>query len=414
MVNKLEKNTLRFLAGQFITAFGSQIFAFAMGLYILKTTGSAISFSITIAISMFPKMFAAPIAGYMNDRFDRKKMLVMIDFICGVITLIFFLISLRFFNVYLIYLLTFLLSILRVCDDVTVNAAIPNLKSKGVLKLNSLSQMVSSCARVFAPLIGGFAILYSNMSLFLLINALCFFIAAFLENLLEFESNVEDKQGNRKFFRSMKNGFDYTRSNKLILTLILFSLGMNAMFHLGYTITVPYIMNVTIGFSSTEYGILEGLTSAGAICASLALSRMKIDIYRLLYTSNVLLPVNLVIFGILSFFTDVPHMALMLLFALFKFTFGTLIITCNLSSMILLQTSAANEFRGRVLGFMAAIQSVLAPMAVFFAGFLSDKTPIWTMPILSGVILAGMAVAMIRRVTASHSGMEAKTLKAAS
>ncbi|MCL6459395.1 MAG: hypothetical protein K6T85_15465, partial [Gorillibacterium sp.] len=206
----------------------------------------------------------------------------------------------------------------------------------------------------------------------------------------------------------------YTRRNKLILTLILFSLGMNTMFHLGYTITVPYMMNVTLGFSSTEYGILEGLTSAGAICASLALSRMKIDMYRLLYTYNVLLQVNLVIFGVLSVFSNAPHMAMILLFALFKFTFGTLIIACNLSSMVILQTSAANEFRGRVIGFMAALQSVLAPMAVFFAGFLSDKAPIWTMPVLSGVILTGMAVAMIRMVTASRSGMEAKDIKIAS
>jgi hypothetical protein len=132
------------------------------------------------------------------------------------------------------------------------------------------------------------------------------------------------------------------------------------------------------------------------------------DMYRLLYYSNLLLPLILVVFGVLSLFTSAPHWALLVLFALFKFIFGTLIIACNLSSMILLQTSAANEFRGRVMGLMAAVQSVLAPLAVFFAGILSDKMPIWTMPVLGGTILIGMAAAMIKRVSLSRLAQEAK------
>ncbi|WP_249594336.1 MFS transporter [Peribacillus frigoritolerans] len=77
-INRMvKKNIFMLILCQVVSIFGSSIYSFAMGLYILSTTGSGLYFSITIALGTIPKIIFGPISGVVADRVDRKKMIVI-------------------------------------------------------------------------------------------------------------------------------------------------------------------------------------------------------------------------------------------------------------------------------------------------------------------------------------------------
>lgn len=89
-MNKENKNILLYAAGRLVSSLGSIIYSFAIGLYVLDSTGSGMKFAMTLLISFLPSMFITPFAGVLADRFDKKKIVVNMDLLNGFLFLIFF------------------------------------------------------------------------------------------------------------------------------------------------------------------------------------------------------------------------------------------------------------------------------------------------------------------------------------
>ena len=72
-INHESSNIALYTIGSLISHFGSAIYAFAIGLYVLKITGSSLSFATTLAFGVIPVILLSPFAGVIVDRFNRKK-----------------------------------------------------------------------------------------------------------------------------------------------------------------------------------------------------------------------------------------------------------------------------------------------------------------------------------------------------
>ncbi|MFP4662514.1 MAG: MFS transporter, partial [Halanaerobiales bacterium] len=77
-------NLYLFLSGKFISVFGSAIYAFAVGLYLLKTTGSGLTFAVNIVLYTIPMVLLNPVAGVIADRINKKFVVVGSDLLNGV------------------------------------------------------------------------------------------------------------------------------------------------------------------------------------------------------------------------------------------------------------------------------------------------------------------------------------------
>ncbi len=73
-----------FLLGKLVSLFGTRIMNFAISLYVLKFTGSGMSFAITMIVSTLPAIVLSPFAGVLADRVNRKLVGVLNDALCGV------------------------------------------------------------------------------------------------------------------------------------------------------------------------------------------------------------------------------------------------------------------------------------------------------------------------------------------
>ncbi|GAA0780233.1 MFS transporter [Hathewaya limosa] len=89
--NKFINNINCYILGRAISSFGTQIYNFILALYILKITGTALTFAITLVLSIIPRIILGPIAGILVDRLDRKKIIVITDILCGIIMLLLYL-----------------------------------------------------------------------------------------------------------------------------------------------------------------------------------------------------------------------------------------------------------------------------------------------------------------------------------
>lgn len=72
--------------GQLVSTIGSGLTSFALGIWILQTTGSATQFAITFLCTSLPNILVSPLAGALVDRWDRRRVMLLSDIGAGLST----------------------------------------------------------------------------------------------------------------------------------------------------------------------------------------------------------------------------------------------------------------------------------------------------------------------------------------
>ena len=65
--------------GQLVSTLGSQLGAFAGGVWLYDTTGSTTLFAISMLIFVVPSILFSPLAGVVSDRYDRRVVMIFAD-----------------------------------------------------------------------------------------------------------------------------------------------------------------------------------------------------------------------------------------------------------------------------------------------------------------------------------------------
>src|SRR3989304_2556966 len=73
--------------GQLISALGSGLTGFALGVYVYQTTKSTTAFALSILAFTVPGVFFSPVAGALVDRFPRRRVMVLGATRTGITTL---------------------------------------------------------------------------------------------------------------------------------------------------------------------------------------------------------------------------------------------------------------------------------------------------------------------------------------
>lgn len=160
------------MIGKLVSLLGSNMLQFALSLYVLSLTGSALIYASMLSISILPRLLLSPIAGVFGDWFNRKKAIVFLDFINGTLIATFALIFLLNggLSLLLIYAFVILLEIIEIFFGAAMAAVIPSMVKKDQLfAANSLQSLVLN----FGQLLAYFA---PNVIPFIFLLILLFFI----------------------------------------------------------------------------------------------------------------------------------------------------------------------------------------------------------------------------------------------
>lgn len=168
------------VSGQIITILGSTLLRFALSLYVLDLTGRADIFAGLYAITSIPFLLA-PLGGAIADRFNRRNLMVIFDFINTAIVLSFIvLLFTGSVSILLIGTIMFLLAIVNAMYAPVVMASIPQLvPEKKLEQANGIVNGVQALSNIVAPVLGGILYGIIGLKMLVIISCLAFFICDF-------------------------------------------------------------------------------------------------------------------------------------------------------------------------------------------------------------------------------------------
>ena len=388
------KNLGLFIIGKLISVFGSAIYTFAIGLYVLKQTGSGFSFALTLFVGLIPTIIFSPVAGYMSDRFDKKKIVVSMDFANGMMFLILFVLTLKFeLNQPMIYISTFMTTVFTTFFGIAFEAAKPNLVAdEKLMSINSLSKVIDSTALILAPVLGGLIFAFTDIKTFILINAVCFIFSAGIETMIDFNYNIKSTaeiNDDGGFVEDIKDGLTYIRKNSEIVKMINVLVILNFFISFSVTVPLPYIINNLLNLSSNQYGIIQGAFPVGMILGAVAVGKIieKIDYMKLLIFSSITLSVAISLLGLPLVLADATSLAYMIYYISIMVIFGIAISFIDVPILWLMQKSIPDNLRGKVLSISMSIVKLIAPLGLVMSGMIINSVPVYIMTFAGGGIL---------------------------
>ena len=388
------KNLGLFIIGKLISVFGSAIYTFAIGLYVLKQTGSGFSFALTLFVGLIPTIIFSPVAGYMSDRFDKKKIVVSMDFANGMMFLILFLLTLKFeLNQPMIYISTFMTTVFTTFFGIAFEAAKPNLVAdEKLMSINSLSKVIDSTALILAPVLGGLIFAFTDIKTFILINAVCFIFSAGIETMIDFNYNIKSTaeiNDDGGFVEDIKDGLTYIRKSSEIVKMINVLVILNFFISFSVTVPLPYIINNLLNLSSNQYGIIQGSFPVGMILGAVVVGKIieKIDYMKLLIFSSITLSVAISLLGLPLVLADASSLAYMIYYISIMVIFGIAISFIDVPILWLMQKSIPDNLRGKVLSISMSIVKLIAPLGLVISGMIINSVPVYIMTFAGGGIL---------------------------
>ncbi|PAB59093.1 MFS transporter [Anaeromicrobium sediminis] len=395
MKSKEYFNFIFFSLGKFISIFGTAIYTFAIGLYVLKLTGSGLNFATTLVLGIIPIIVFNPIGGVMADRFNKKNIVIFMDILNGILFLCLYFISRVYgLNLIMIYISTFLTRTFTTIFATSFEVAIPNIVSdKKLVNINSASKIIDSLSSIMGPLIGGIVFAFMDIHMFILLNGISFILSALCEMLIDFRYNYVNKIEEKKdisLTKDMKEAFMYIKSEKNIINVFGLFIAINFFISVAITVPLPFIINNVLKLPSKSFGIIEGSFSMGVIIGAIFVYKImeKFEYKEILMIMSISLSINMILVGI----PVIRQVQLSGIFYLIYYTtimilFGVTISFIDIPFICMTQKYIPDEIRGRVLSIVISVGKVIAPIGLILSGILLNKIQPYVLPIGGGLLL---------------------------
>ncbi|WP_227835438.1 MFS transporter [Clostridioides sp. ES-S-0010-02] len=268
------KNFNLIVLGQIVSILGSSLLRFGLSTYILDTTGRADIFAALYAISSIPLLFS-PIGGAIADRFNRKNLMVIFDFISSVIIFTFIcLLSTLNNSIILIGVIMVLLSIISSMYQPTVQASIPLIANeKDLEQANGIVNGISSLSSMFAPVLGGLLYGLIGIKMLLIVSCIAFFLSAVMEMFIHIPFNKRKVNGSivSTIVSDMKEGFSYVIKQSYISKAMILAASLNLFLTPFLLVGIQYILRITMHSSNNMYGIGIGIIEFSSVLGALSI-----------------------------------------------------------------------------------------------------------------------------------------------
>jgi MFS family permease len=338
---------------------------------IYDLTGLAAGVGILVGSDILAGVLILPLAGVLADRFDRRRMQIIIDVLRAVLALT----IMWSRSALVVYILSFALFILTNCYFPARSAIVPDVvKREQLLAANATSKSLSTLGKVLGPLAGGFVVVYFSLNGAFILSAALYLVSAasmFLVrtkplSLLRAEASI------RAVYEEFIDGLRYVRQNPVVsvvttiyLTLLIgwgLSLGLDVVF-------AEQILASDTLSTSQAYSYMTSSAAFGMFLGTLVVT----------YLGRRFAKKWLWLFGLGVMSLDGLGLAIVSSLSLSlaaKFAHG---IGEGLMWSLwptILQENVEKSKRGRVFGLFVATASIPAVITAYVGGILADHTSV--------------------------------------
>ena len=392
MLMKKEKkamngNLVLFLLGRLVSDTGTSIQMMIMPLYIIDAGGSAATVGIFSFLSMLPALLIYPFAGVIGDRLNRKKIMVVTDFIAaGVIIGLAVISYIDKMSLSLLLVAQVVISLLNGLFEPATRGMMPQLVNKDELtKANSTVASLRSISLLLGPVIG--AALYANIGITMvfLVNGISFLLSGVSELMIRYTHvKREAAAGVSGILSDLSEGIKFILRSKLIRKLCVFFMVTYFLVQPALGVALPLFFRTSLKYSDTQYGYLQSIIMLGILLGSIIVGwafkkegklTTPLTIGCALMVGTMLLFSVLMFPNVLSVLGNDSILYFILLAAvLCLFSAANMFIAVPVQTYV--QRETPNEYMSRVFSIIAMISRGGMPFGALLYGFVLDRVEI--------------------------------------
>jgi MFS family permease len=366
--------------GQLVSGVGSRLTSFALGIWVLQTTGSTTRFALIFVAMAVPALLISPIAGALVDRWDRRRTMIACEALSAVTMFVLVaLFATETLQLWHVYIAVGVSALANAFLQPAYAASIPLLASPEQLtRVNGLVQTGFAIAQVGGPLLAGVLVSSISMQGVLIVDALTFLVgvAALLIARVPRPAPAVD-EGEPDLWREAATGFRYVRERPGLLGLLtVFGLS-NFLFGIASIAITPLIL----AFANVALlGVQMAIGGVGLLVGGIAMStwggpRRLIDG---VLGFSLLAGLFLALHGL------APSFALVVVVG---FAFFVTLPIINSANASLWQSKVPAHLQGRCFAIQRVLSEAAMPLGFCLAGPLAEH---FFEPLLSpGGLLAG-------------------------
>lgn len=365
-------------SGQLISAIGSGLTSFGLGIYVFQQTGKASAMALVTLLAFMPSLLLSVFAGVLADRYDRRLLMVLGDGLSA-LGLVFILIC----------MLRGEAQLWQICTGVTISSVFSSLlepaykatvtdllTEEQYTKASGLVQVAGSAKFLISPIIAGFLLTVSDMKLLLVIDIGT--IVVTIITTLAVRSGLASKACDqaKSFIREFKDGWSAVSENRGVLVLVI--MGSVLTFFLGIieTLSIPMLLAFT---DSSVVGTLETIAASGMLVSSVILGFLPIK------KDYVKIP-SISLFCVGMFMTGFGLRENNVLICISGFLFFAMMPFANVCLDFLVRTNIDNSVQGRAWAFIGILSQLGFVAAYALSGVLADY--VFTPLLVEGGVLA--------------------------
>lgn len=390
----MKKNESLIITGNVSSNLGDILYNFGLNWWIVSVTGNSQLLGLIVSISTIPVIFSNLISGVISDNFNKKKIIVSMDFLTFLACLLLAIFSdPNEVNIIAVIILNSLIGIFYSIFSPAARSIIPVLIKKDLIKkTNSRISSLNETMKIIAPLLGGILVTLPifNIQYYFAFISVTFLISTILEIFIDNPPNIYKK--NINYVKDFCDGFKYVYKQKPLFFLLITASVIN-FFIAGYNVLLPNIAN-TLSNQKFFYSLIISLEAIGAVVGALSLNfSKKSDVDIKLIQKEL-------------FFCGIPLILCSLYYGLIpiiisSFIFGLFLTRFNIQFFTYLQINVEEYVLGRVFSFVFTISIIFMPLGSSLFGYLS----IFPMYILLFTIGLGISLSSVILILARFNNM---------
>ena len=381
------RNYRLFFVGQLVSVSGTWMQMIALAWFVVDLTRSPIAVGILAFCRFIPFTLFGLAAGVLADRFDNRRLMMATQAAAMAVSVALAVLALTgAAALWHVYLLAALGGTATVFDAPARHALTFQMVGRDELpNAVALNATLFNASRIVGPALAGVLIAAAGAGACFLLNAVSFLaVLGALALMRPAELHpVERSETRPTMLRGAREGLAYARRTRvvwvtLVITTVLSTIGFN------FNVLVPVLARETLDAGPQVFGSLSASFGAGALAGALLTAWTGRASWKALLAGTAGFGISVLV---LAPMTTVAAAAALL------FAAGVCFILWNSNTQSILQLTAPDHLRGRVLSLFLLAFAGLAPLGGLLAGWLAHVGG--TQLAFSAAGVAGLAMAAL-------------------
>ncbi|HEX3682343.1 MAG TPA: MFS transporter [Bryobacteraceae bacterium] len=259
-------------AGQLISAVGSRLSSFALGIWVLRTTGSTTNFAMTFVAMTIPGLLVSTVAGALVDRWDRRHTMISCDVLSAATMLLIAALSATgHLSIWHIYFAVGAASLFDAFRAPAFAASIPLLAPRDQLpRVNGMAQTGIAVAEIIGPLVAGALVSLISLQGIMTVDALTFGVGVATLAAARIPRPVPAARQHRAgLLREAFIGWRYVQERPGLIGLLSIYASNKFLFSIACVVVAPLLLSFS---TPARLGMQYAISGCGLLLGGLAIT----------------------------------------------------------------------------------------------------------------------------------------------